>query len=298
MSKLSKSKILKLVTKIILVFAFSTGALACSYSYYTHANPMDFFHPKPPKLDLEVSSVCHFNGALCQSFGNWEATDLTKKHKFFNFPDLKPGDQGEDTIDLTVRGGDACGEMKLEDILDQGNTCLEPETGTRNDWDCWKKKPGIKEDNGEMRESLEFQIWLDQGDTPGFQGKSADLHEGDNIFNGKDALMMDWTNLEKCPKTFELRKFLRTNRQKFWNDCERSDGDGDGLKCRNNVCHGVARDGRLIEGVTYYVGFAWRLPETVGNEAQTDSLKFDLKFTAKGNESCQPCKDHYDRCED
>jgi hypothetical protein len=266
------------------------------------------WHPDPPqnhKLDLKVSSVCHYyqneQEVGCQNdgkpFGNWEATDLNCKHKFFNFPDVKPGDHGEDTIDLTVENGDACADMTISDILDQGNKCVEPETKTKRDRDCWHKNPGIKEKDGEMRENIEFQIWLDQGRTLGFQGKS-DPGEGDNVFNEKDALMMDWTSLEKCPKTFQLRKFLRTDRQKNWNDCERSDSDGDGSKCKDKICNGVARDGRLIEGVTYYLGFAWRFPAEVGNEAQTDSLKFDLKFTAKGNESCSPCKDHFDRCED
>jgi hypothetical protein len=305
---------LKNLAKIILIFAFAGAASACGYAYYTHANPFDYFHfkpqpkPNPPakhKLDLKVSSVCHYfqdgvdvgcqnNG---QTFGNWPAQDLNCRSKFFNFNDLKPGDSGEDTIDLTVSGGEACGTMSIENILDRGNRCTEPETKMQNDRDCRHQNPGVKERDGEMRENLDVRIWLDQGRTLGFQGKS-DPGEGDNIFNENDAMMMDWTNLKKCPKTFELRKFLRNDRQKFWNDCERFNPDGDGKKCKNKVCHGVARDGRLLEGVTYYIGFAWRLPPEAGNEVQTDSLKFDVKFTARDNASCQPCTRDWGRCED
>ena len=217
-------------SKATLVFV--SAALTCGAAYYSFAKPGNFFLPKSKpepqhrKLDLKVSSVCQFNGALCQGFGNWEEADLNCRHKFFNFPDLKPGDYGEVTIDLTVTGGDACGEMTIKDILDRGNKCVEPETKTRIDRDCRGKNPGSKEKNGEMRESIEFQIWLDQGRILGFQGKT-DPGEGDNIYNEKDALMMDWTSLRKCPKTFELRKFLRTNRQKYWNDCQNADGGSD-----------------------------------------------------------------------
>lgn len=301
----------KLVKKIVLVAVLVFLGMTAYQAYAGKENsywPWQWHHdlPHKPKLDLKVSSECHYfqNGVDVgcfnkngKEFGNWEATDLDCRHKFFNFPDLKPGDYGEDTIDLTVTNGDACGTMKIEDILDRGNTCVEPETVSSLDNDCRNKKPGAKEMNGEMRESMEFQIWLDQGQTLGFQGKS-DPGEGDNVFNENDTMMKDWESIEKGPKLFQLRKFLRTARQRHWNDCNKSDGDGDGKKCKNNICNGVAKDGRLIEGVTYYIGFAWRLPEETGNEAQTDSLKFDLRFTAKSNESCKPCQNTCQHCED
>ena len=113
-------------SKATLVFV--SAALTCGAAYYSFAKPGNFFLPKSKpepqhrKLDLKVSSVCQFNGALCQGFGNWEEADLNCRHKFFNFPDLKPGDYGEVTIDLTVTGGDACGEMTIKDILDRATS--------------------------------------------------------------------------------------------------------------------------------------------------------------------------------
>ncbi len=45
-------------------------------------------------------------------------------------------------------------------------------------------------------------------------------------------------------------------------------------------CHGIAGDGRLVGSVTYYIGWMWKLPETVQNEVQTDSLMGDMMFEA------------------
>ena len=51
--------------------------------------------------------------------------------------------------------------------------------------------------------------------------------------------------------------------------CEDGDGgDGNGGQCWPN-------------STTQYIGFKWRLPKEVGNEVQTDSVTFDLKFHAQ-----------------
>ncbi len=47
------------------------------------------------------------------------------------------------------------------------------------------------------------------------------------------------------------------------------------------LCHGIAADGRLVGSVTYYIGWKWLLPESVGNEVQSDSLSGDMTFTAE-----------------
>ena len=44
------------------------------------------------------------------------------------------------------------------------------------------------------------------------------------------------------------------------------------------ICHGLADDGRMVGSVTYYFGLAWFIGDTVGNEAQTDSLNANLVF--------------------
>jgi hypothetical protein len=62
------------------------------------------------------------------------------------------------------------------------------------------------------------------------------------------------------------------------------DALGDGL-----LLDDWARDGTtddcLQPSHTYYVGFLWWLPATVGNEVQSDTASFDLQFYA---EDCRP----------
>ena len=84
-------------------------------------------------IDLTVDSTQHYNGMVCvigttastwqyenpapnpsptypvlnsPCDGTWLPTNLGA-HKFFNFPDVKPGDSGEDTISLHVSTNDA-----------------------------------------------------------------------------------------------------------------------------------------------------------------------------------------------
>jgi len=45
------------------------------------------------------------------------------------------------------------------------------------------------------------------------------------------------------------------------------------------LCHGLARDGRMVGSTTYYFGLAWNLDlDGTGNEVQTDEYTADLTF--------------------
>lgn len=63
--------------------------------------------------------------------------------------------------------------------------------------------------------------------------------------------------------------------------------DGDG-HYNYERCHGIAHDGRLVGSVTYYIGWMWKLPHTVGNEVQTDSLMGDMMFEATQHRNNPP----------
>lgn len=270
------------------------------------------------KLDLLVGSQCHYynydpqspgaiaNGDLagyvdvgCADkglpFGTWKESDLNCRNKFFNFSDIKPGDRGEDTISLKVSNDDGCGQMIFKSIKDSGNVCNEPEVQA-NDPDCRNKTPGSREMKGELGAAMKFSLWLDQGRTPGFQGKN-DQGEGDNVFNENDVLLSDWKSINKFSNVNEIRKHLRQARNAFFDVCKKADADGDGKKTKNNVCAGLSSDGRMIKDVVYYYGLAWRLPPETGNEVQTDGLGFDLSFSVKSNASCSACSGDSRECE-
>ena len=269
---------------------------------------------KKDRLDLKIDSTQHYNGNECVLVGNnyqwtgtadypapgttctgtWTETDLNCRHKFFKFDDVKPGDFGEDTISLHLSGEDGCGQILFKNVRDEGNGCNDPETKS-TDPDCNTKTPGVKEKNGELREALLFSLWLDQGRTPGFQGKT-DPGEGDNIFNEQDLLIFEGKNIQKCPATQEIRKHLRQARKVAFDECQRVDRDGDG-RSTSNICQGLPRDGRMLKDVVYYYGFAWLLPSSVGNEAQTDSLEFDVEFRIKSNSQCSVCQNQCYECD-
>jgi hypothetical protein len=209
--------------------------------------------------------------------GTWEESDLGL-HKYFWFDDLKPGDRGEDTISLHVYDNDAWGRLVINNLKDEDVTCTEPESES-TDPEC--NQSGVPGD-GELQESLLFWVWLDQGQTPGFQGES-DPGEGDNIRQLRlEPLLISEGTIDDPDETWNLWEGLAPYRQSL--DCSATDPDGDGQTGTAGQtetyqsCQGLARDGRLVGSTTYYFGLAWSLPNQVGNEAQTDMFAGDMTF--------------------
>ena len=241
-------------------------------------------------IDLKVDSACHYynivgnneqtgepiygNDLGCENdevaFGTWSETDLQDGvHKFFNFADIKPGDKGEDTISLHVYDNDAWGKIVMGLTNDLDNSCTEPEDES-TDPTCGGINPG----EGELLEAMlpHFSMWLDQGSTPGFQNGGEVLHdpeEGDNVWQGEENEPSVGVQGETV-----LSSVLSSA---YEDDC---DDNGFSVDGHNNygVCHGLAQDGRMVGSTTYYLGLAWKLPLTTGNEVQTDSLGGDVTF--------------------
>jgi predicted ribosomally synthesized peptide with SipW-like signal peptide len=116
-------------------------------------------------------------GSACD--GTWTLTDLGPKNQFFNFSDVKPGDQGENTVSLHIDNNPAWACVNIKTTSNEENLINEPEA-TAGDITS-----GVGE--GELAGNVHFQTWLDQGTTPGFQGD--DRGEGDNIWQqGEPAL--------------------------------------------------------------------------------------------------------------
>jgi predicted ribosomally synthesized peptide with SipW-like signal peptide len=90
---------------------------------------------------------------------SWEISDLGKGLLFFNFTDIKPDDEGEDTISLHAGSNDAyaCMDVTLTSNDDKSST--EPELQTpdaqeniNNTWD------------GELAQNVQMFWWADDGD--------------------------------------------------------------------------------------------------------------------------------------
>jgi len=123
------------------------------------------------KFNLKIDNTCHYNGKECvcidgvppcywngtpqitenQCFCTWQEKDLDGE-LFFNLLDVKPGDNGEDTISLHVINNDAWMCAEIKNLASDDNGCEKPESDI--DTTC-----GAGE--GEMKDNLFFTVWKD-----------------------------------------------------------------------------------------------------------------------------------------
>jgi predicted ribosomally synthesized peptide with SipW-like signal peptide len=115
------------------------------------------------EIDLKIDNTSYYNGVLNPGT-SWELADLDDsqgpgpngEYFFFNFLDLKPDDEGEDTISIHVDTNPAWACMQVSVSNFDDNDCNEPEAGD-GDTTCG---PG----EGELQEAVNFVWWADDGD--------------------------------------------------------------------------------------------------------------------------------------
>ena len=216
--------------------------------------------------------------------GTWAESNLIEDSiafRFFDFDDVKPGDEGENTISLHVYDNDAWGCMLVDNVTDLDVTCTEPESES-SDPQCSLEVPAPGA--GELGAALSFDAWLDEGGVAGFQCNNAnavptvgascaaDPLEGDNVLNGVEALFWDDETVDEASEgPFEISDVLSGAYAAHL--CTDTDGN-----TAYGACHGLASDGRMVGSATYYWGLAWNVPESAGNEIQTDALTLDMIF--------------------
>ncbi len=143
-------------------------------------------------IDLEIDNECHYNGMVCtgsvadgyfwveeitgqssypELIGEactctWEVADWTDGTAFFEFDDVKPGDEGEDTISLHIDSNPAwvCAEIVNVEQFDNGCNSpeLKAEIAAYGEGSETCGVPG--EGEGELWENLFFSFWMDTGD--------------------------------------------------------------------------------------------------------------------------------------
>ena len=128
-------------------------------------------------IDLKVDSTQHYNNAVCENNvwvvvgnptvpqypiagqpcgGTWALTDLENGvHKFFNFLDVKPGDEGEDTISLHIDSNDAYACVDVNITKNDDVTSTEPELGAGD----VANTDSIFD--GELAQNIKFAAWTD-----------------------------------------------------------------------------------------------------------------------------------------
>lgn len=133
-------------------------------------------------IDLLIDSTAHYNGMVCidgkwepenpqltpapgqypvagtDCNGSWTSTDMNtiSNRAFFSYEDLKPGDNGENTISLTVNTNDAYMCAIIDNMQDDDLGLTEPEEEDGDTTD------GLG--NGELASELRFFAWADDSD--------------------------------------------------------------------------------------------------------------------------------------
>lgn len=196
---------------------------------------------------------------------SWDASNLGNGLLFFNFTDVKPDDEGEDTISLHVQNeAYACLDMTL--TSDDDKSSNEPELGAgdaqedvNNTWD------------GELAGTIQMFWWADDGDnvyevgenqiTPGVQ-TITNMFGQDRTFSVAlaDSATNVWTPNNIVPLPANQTVYIA----KAW--CM-------GTLTLNPVAAGAGVNPSVASGVTCD-GTA------LGNLAQTDGTTMDIAFRA------------------
>ena len=192
----------KILLSFAVIAAVAAVVVGATTAFFTDPETSTVNTFTAGAIDLTVDSTQHYNGNVCTLFtpadgqipavykwvgsapypvsgtvcdGTWLPADLGAQ-KFFSFADVKPGDEGENTISLHVNNNDAyaCVDVNVTDNDDNGLT--EPEGLVDNTGGA-----GL----GELAQNVNFFAWLDTGATAGFQGTS-DSGEGDNIWQANE----------------------------------------------------------------------------------------------------------------
>ena len=189
MTAIFNARILASIAMLVFVGAVVAGATGAFFSDTETSRGNTF---AAGSIDLQVDSQSHYNGNVCvpnpddQGFvwqgtapfpvpgtpcdGTWRQTDLGPSNLFFNFGDIKPGDDGEDTISLHVTSNSAwmCADVKV--TKDDDVSTVQPELNAGD----VLENPADPFD-GELSKNIQFFAWLDNA-------SSTQIHAGDNIF--------------------------------------------------------------------------------------------------------------------
>lgn len=164
-------------------------------------------------IDLKVDSQAHYNGNTCVNVGEvqpnyvwqgnatypvpgtpcdgtWSLTDLGPTNKFFNFGDVKPGDQGEDTVSLHIDNNPAWACAYIKTTSNNENTYTQPEI---NAGDLSAGPIG----NGELAQNIQLFTWLDNASTSG-------AIPGDNIWQAGETPLYGPVSLSAINATTTL----------------------------------------------------------------------------------------------
>lgn len=224
-------------------------------------------------IDLMVGNESYYNGVVSESTSWVDTTSSLEGKLFFNFDDVKPDDEGEDTIALTVDTNDAWACMSVELTTNDDMSSIEPELTADDDLDdpddLW---------DGELADHLEFLWWADDGDNVYEQGETllsngaetlTDLATTSGPFMVALADSMNINPWTQSSSPLEAGETYHVGKVWCFGSLSENplpqDGAGDVRSPIDENGPGILCDGTGIENV---------------NQLQTDSVTLDVSFLA------------------
>jgi predicted ribosomally synthesized peptide with SipW-like signal peptide len=168
----------KILLSVLTIGAVAALAFGASRAFFSDVETSIGNIFEAGDLDLQIDSTAHYAGLICTPGtegatwqpevdqvtsrpdlvddpcgGTWPAKDLVNE-KFFNLSDLKPGDEGENTISIHANSNDQYVCAAIYNLEDLENTFLDAEL---DDGDT-----GVPV--GELSGEVNFFAWADDGD--------------------------------------------------------------------------------------------------------------------------------------
>lgn len=191
-------------------------------------------------LELTIDSETYYNGVL-QPTLSWDLKNLVPgSDRFFNFPDVKPGDTGTTSISIHLKQNAAWVCLDFKNLEDSENGINEPESALDNN------------QQGELSAETEFFAWRDDGDN------TFEVGEIPLFGTTTQSAVQVLNNTSYALSEYGLGQPWQPNQTKY---------------VGVNWCAGDLQVNLATAKVTCN-------GETMGNEAQTDSFKVDISIRA------------------
>ncbi len=149
----------KILTSVLVIGLVSGIGFALTRSFFSDTETSAGNTFAAGAVDLQIANDSYYN-FLPNPGTSWLLKDVTEEERFFDFDDIKPGDWGEDTIELVVNTNPswACAEITVTSNDD--NTCNAPEL--LDDPTCTEQNQDLFD--GEIAQHVSYMLWRDDGD--------------------------------------------------------------------------------------------------------------------------------------
>ena len=148
----------KILTSVLVIGLVSGIGFALTRAFFSDTETSTGNSMTAGAVDLQIANDSYYN-FLPNPGTSWPLKDVTEEERFFDFDDIKPGDWGEDTIELVVNTNPswACAEITV--TANDDNTCTDPELEVDA---CVADNADLFD--GEIAQHVSYMLWRDDGD--------------------------------------------------------------------------------------------------------------------------------------